>query len=351
MISAKKHKIRVLLVDDSPTKRDIFAALVRDESDMEIAGIAMDGKEGVEMAQKLRPDVITMDIEMPNMNGIEATKIIMSTVPTPIVIVSSLSKAQIIYTMEAMHLGAVDVVAVTEGFKKISEEFVRKVRLASKIKVVRYIESRQPGVKTQLLPVSEPSAAKPFSRSRIVVIGVSTGGPTALFEILSQLPEDFPAPVVIVQHMMGGFTEGLAEWLNSNCALSVREAKKGELLKPGSALICPGDYNLRVTSQRNVELNPVPPDALYKPSVDAMMKSVAETCRSDVVGVILTGMGKDGCEGMAAIKSNKGKTLAQDEASCIVYGMPKVAIETGCIDRISSIKKMAEAITAMLQET
>lgn len=349
-MNPKKQKIRVLIVDDSPTKRDIFAALVRDEKDMEVAGIATDGRQAVELAQKLRPDVITMDIEMPNMNGIEATKAIMSTVPTPIVIVSSLSKAQIIYTMEAMHLGAVDVVAVTEGFKKISEEFVRKVRLASKIKVVRYIDAKQSAVKTQLLPVSQPVPFKTPARSRVIAIGVSTGGPTALFEILSQLPPDFPAPILIVQHMMGGFTEGLAEWLNSNCALTVREAKNGELIKPGDALVCPGDYNMRVTSQRTIELIPVPPDDLYKPSVDFMMKSVAESCKSDVVGVILTGMGKDGCEGMQLIKKNGGRTLAQDEASCIVYGMPKVAIEAGCIDRVSPIKKMADEINARLQE-
>lgn len=343
-----KKKIRVLIVDDSPTKREIFAALLRDEHDMEVVGISTNGSEAVAMTEKLRPDVITMDIEMPVVNGIDATKAIMSAFPTPIVIVSSLSKAQIIYTMEAMHLGAVDFVAVSEGFKKISEEFVRKVRLASKIKVVRYIDARAPKVSAPLL--SSVPLRKPSARSRVVAIGVSTGGPTALFEILSRLPEDFPSPVLIVQHMMGGFTEGLAEWLNTNCALNVREAKQNELLKPGAALICPGDFNLKVTMQQTIELVPIPPDALYKPSADVMMKSVAKVYGNNAVGVILTGMGRDGCEGMQAIKKAEGKTLAQDESSSIVFGMPKVAIESGCIDRIAPLKSMADEIMAALRE-
>lgn len=343
-----RKKIRVLIVDDSPTKRDIFAALLREENDMEVAGIAKDGAEGISMAEQLRPDVITMDIEMPNMNGIEATKAIMSRAPIPIVIVSSLSKAQIIYTMEAMHLGAVDFIAVSQGFKSISDEFIRKVRLASKIKVVRYIDARQPKVAAPLL--SAIAHRKPAVKSRIVAIGVSTGGPTALFEILSQLPPDFPVPVVIVQHMMGGFTEGLAEWLNTNCALTVKESKQSELLKAGTAYICPGDYNLKVTMQGTADLVTMPEDALYKPSVDVMMHSVAKNYGASAIGIILTGMGRDGCEGMQAIKKAKGETMAQDESSCIVYGMPKVAIESGCIDRVVSLKSIARELTAFLQE-
>lgn len=343
-----RKKIRVLIVDDSPTKRDIFAALLRDENDMDVVGIATDGAEAVSMAERLCPDVITMDIEMPVMNGIEATKAIMSKSPVPIVIVSSLSKAQIVYTMEAMHLGAVDVVAVSQGFKNISEEFLRKVRLASKIKVVRYIESRYPKVAAPLL--SAVTTRKPHARPRIVAIGVSTGGPTALFEILSQLPADFPVPVVIVQHMMGGFTEGLAEWLNTHCLVTVKEAKKDEFLKAGTAYICPGDYNVKVTIQGTAELIPMPPDALYKPSVDVMMLSVAKSYGSSALGVVLTGMGKDGCEGMQAIKKGNGQTIAQDENSSIVFGMPKVAIESGCIDRVCSLKTIASELISLLQE-
>ena len=339
-----KKKIRVLVVDDSLTKRELISAMINSDSEMEVIGIAKDGEEACRMCEFLKPDVITMDIKMPLMDGIETTRRIMEKNPTPILIVSSTDKIQVRFTMEALSYGAVDFLPITNDLEKMREELIKKIKIASRIKVVRYIAPLKENkiLKEQIIP-------KKFAQSKkVIAIGVSTGGPLALLTILSKLPKDFPAAIIIVQHMVEGFTKGLADWLDSQCEIKVREAKNKDLVECGTALICPGNSNLKITESEIVHLVPIPPKAVYKPSIDEMMFSVARVYQENLIGVILTGMGRDGVEGMKAIKKAGGITIAQDESSSVVFGMPKVAIESGCIDKILSLENIPKELMNLI---
>lgn len=336
-------KIRVLVVDDSLTKRDILSNMINSAEDMEVVGIASDGKEACRMCEVLRPDVITMDIKMPEMDGIEATKRIMKNTPTPILIVSATDQIQVRFTMEALSYGAVDFLPISNDLDKMKEELLKKIRIASRIKVVRYI-----GIPEKEKFVKEKFVFRKTSSKKVVAIGVSTGGPMALLTILSQFPENISAGIIIVQHMVEGFTKGLADWLDSQCKIKVKEAKDRDFIQEGVALICPGNSNLTVTATESVRLIPIPAEAVYKPSIDEMMCSAAKVYGENLIGVILTGMGRDGVEGMKAIKKAGGITIAQDESSCVVFGMPKVAIEEGCIDKILHIKNIAREIMNLI---
>lgn len=341
-------KIRVLIVDDSPTKREIIAKMIEMDENMEVVGSAKDGIEAVNKCRNLQPDVVTMDIRMPVMDGIEATKRIMMEVPTPIVIVSSTAKPQVKHTMDALSIGALDFVAIIPDYEKMQKDLLRKLRIASKIKVVRYIEyPKEKKLEERIKPLVLPVEKINF---KLLAIGVSTGGPTALLEILSKLPADFPLSIIIVQHMMGGFTQGLAEWLDKSCKIMVKEAQDGDKLKPGLALITPGDFNLTINSQQIINLHPIPDDAIYKPSIDQMMKSASEVFGPQVIGIILTGMGRDGVEGIKAIKEKGGATIAQDENTSVVFGMPKAAIETKMIDKVVPLNKIPQEIMQILKE-
>lgn len=338
-----KKKIRVLVVDDSPTKREMITAMINSSDDAEVIGYADNGKEAYRMCETLKPDVITMDIKMPEMDGIETTKKIMEKSPTPILIVSSTEKIQVRFTMEALAYGAVDFLPIINNLEKMREELLRKIRIASRIKVVRYI-----GIVKEEKLLKEIIPKRSYLSKKVIAIGVSTGGPMALLTILSQFPKDIPAAIIIVQHMVEGFTKGLAEWLDNQCEIEVREATHRELVNCGVALICPGNSNLTISNTEIIHLNPISPNALYKPSIDETMFSSARIYGENLIGVILTGMGKDGVEGMKTIKKAGGITIAEDESSCVVFGMPKVAIESDCIDKIVSLKNIAKEIMVLL---
>lgn len=353
--------IRVLVVDDSAFMRKTLSAMLERDPRLRVVGTARNGMEAIEKAAALKPDVVTMDIEMPGMNGLEALGRIMATARLPVVMVSSLTEDGAKATLDALELGAVDYVfkplsAIVSQRLDIQPELVAKVIAAATAKGKVKRAGRGTGFGVTPLASSAPRSATVGSRlpagadtatrgGKVVAIGCSTGGPQALTEILSGLPEDFPAAVVIVQHMPKFFTKPFAERMNQLCRLEVREASDGDLVQPGVVLIAPGGRQLRVARRSaldvHVSLSRDSEGLLHAPSVDVTMQSVASVYGERGIGVILTGMGHDGLEGMRAIKGAKGRTLAQDEASCVVYGMPKAVIEAGCADKVVSLSHMA----------
>lgn len=346
--------IRVLVVDDSAFMRKILSDLFAAETDFEVIDTARNGREAIDRIRRLRPDVVTMDVEMPVLDGISALEIIMKEAPTRVVMVSSQTREGADATIRALEKGAVDFVAKTAGpissIDNIRNEILNKCRAATKANVRLLAAPSAP-------PPPPPSTYKapifvPSVNEQIVAIGTSTGGPRALQEILTRLPGNLPCPLVIVQHMPPGFTRSLSERLNTLSALTVKEAQSGDVLTPGLAVIAPGDYHLtleRDGAKTVVRLNQEPAIGGHRPSVDPMMESVARIYGPRAIGVILTGMGHDGSRGMKAIKSRQGCTIAEDGSTTVVNGMPKSAIELGVVDRVVPLPAIAAEIVRQLQ--
>lgn len=340
--------IKILIVDDSAFMRKLLSDLFSAESDFMVVGTARNGKEAVDKVKQLKPDVITMDVEMPIMSGLQALEIIMKEIPTPVVMLSSLTSAGAKATLIALELGAVDFVAKTTGvisnIAGISNEIVAKGRAAIKANV-----SQLSKIKVELPSMTSLSSQSliPSNGERILAIGTSTGGPRALQEIITRLPGNLPCGVVIVQHMPPGFTRSLAERLNSLSSLTVKEAEHNDIILPGLVLIAPGDYHMTVEREGNkkvVKLNQSPPIGGHRPAVDPMMDSVAKVYGKQSVGVILTGMGHDGAKGIQAIKEQGGYTIAEDQSTAVVFGMPKSAIELGVVDKVAPLSAIAAEI-------
>jgi len=327
------EKIRVLIVDDSALMREAIRSILGSDPSIEVVGVAKNGKEGVKKAATLKPDVITMDLKMPMMTGLEAIQEIMRENPIPIIVVSTMDVKVII---KALGIGAMDFVAVTQEIEEIAKDLVQKVKIASRVKPLRRIRLNPP----KALP-----AARKKAGFKMVAIGVSTGGPQALEVLLSGIHKDFPAGVLIVQHIAAGFVGGLAQWLKANSGLDVRVAKSGDTLKKDTVLFAPDGYNIGIDNNGMISLSEDTRKAsVHVPSIDSMMKSVARAYGKDAIGVIMTGMGHDGVEGIKAIKAAGGMTIAQDENSSVVFGMNKVAIETGCVDKVVPLERIAEEI-------
>lgn len=340
--------IKILIVDDSAFMRKLLSDLFSAESDFVVVGTARNGKEAVDKVKQLKPDVITMDVEMPIMSGLQALEIIMKEIPTPVVMLSSLTSAGAKATLIALELGAVDFVAKTTGvisnIAGISNEIVAKGRAAIKANV-----SQLSKIKVELPSMTSLSSQSliPSNGERILAIGTSTGGPRALQEIITRLPGNLPCGAVIVQHMPPGFTRSLAERLNSLSSLTVKEAEHNDIILPGLVLIAPGDYHMIVEREGNkkvVKLNQSPPIGGHRPAVDPMMDSVAKVYGKQSVGVILTGMGHDGAKGIQAIKEQGGYTIAEDQSTAVVFGMPKSAIELGVVDKVAPLSAIAAEI-------
>jgi two-component system chemotaxis response regulator CheB len=327
-------KIRVLIVDDSALAREALKEIINSDSGLEVIAEAKDGREGVEKALVLKPDVITMDLKMPLMGGLEAIEEIMNKMPIPIIVVSSLDVSVIV---KALSIGVMDFVAITQDIEKISEDLIEKIKIASRIKPIRRIK----------IPVcSKKSVVAKVETAKVVVIGVSTGGPQALQVVFAGLPSGFKAGVLVVQHIANGFIEGLAEWLKSCCALDISVAKSGEILKSGSILFAPDNYNLHILGTGEINLKEdITRKMSHVPSIDEAMKSAAEAYGENAVGVLMTGMGRDGVEGLKAIKMSGGKTIAQDEKSSVVFGMNKAAIDCGCVDVVVPLEEIAGEVT------
>jgi len=332
-------KTRVLIVNDSPFMREAIKSILEDDPQIEVIGLAKDGKEGVEKAFRLKPNVVVMDLEMPIMSGFESIEQIMEENPIPIIVVST---KDIPVLMKALGIGAMDFVELKQGIEEIAEELVEKVKIASRVRPLRRI-------KIGLMAMTRRVGGTKAASCQIVAIGISTGGPQALQVLLSKLPVNLSCGILIVQHISHGFVEGLAEWLQASSPLDIRVAKAGDILGAGEVLLAPDDYHIKIDPGRRVILSEdMTKSSPHVPSIDVMMQSVAEAFGKEAVGVIMTGMGHDGIEGIKAIKKAGGKTIAQDEKTSVIFGMNREAIETGCVDRIIAIENIADEIVSMI---
>jgi two-component system chemotaxis response regulator CheB len=332
-------KIRVLIVNDSLLMREAIKAVLEDDPHIEVIGLAQDGKEGIEKAYQLKPNVVVMDLEMPVMSGFEAIEQMMEENPIPIIVVSTMDRPVIV---KALGIGAMDFVAVKQGIEEIAEDLVEKVKIASRIRPLRRIKIRPMGT-------ARPGREKNAVPCKVVAIGISTGGPQALQMLLSKLPVNLCCGILIVQHMSRGFIDGLAEWLQASSPLNIRVAKAGDSLGAGEVLLAPDDYHIKIDAERRIILTEdTSKSSLHVPSINVMMDSVAKAFGKEGAGVIMTGMGHDGVEGIKAIRKAGGKTIAQDEKTSAVFGMNREAIETGCVDRIVPIENIADEIVSIV---
>jgi len=345
--------IKVLIVEDSPVVQEFLAHILTSDPAIEVAGIANNGEEACEAVKQKRPDVITMDIHMPKLNGFEATRRIMETVPTPIVVVSGSSGAkEVASTFHAMEAGALAVVMRPPGIghpehKAKAAELIQTVKLMSEIKVVRRF-SRAARERVVAAPPIAPSL-KSATEIQIAAIGGSTGGPPALQKILSGLPQDFSVPVLIVQHIALGFVEGFREWLAGASNFPVHIASHGEQPLPGHAYIAPDGFHMGVGSGPRIVLSDHAPENGVRPSVAYLFRTVAQVMGSRAVGVLLTGMGRDGADELKAMKEKGAITIAQDEESSVVYGMPGEAIKLDAADYILPPEDIAAVLTALVK--
>ncbi len=351
-----KKRIRVLVADDSSFMRGAIMRMISEDPAIEVVGEARDGVETIEKVETLKPDVLTLDIEMPRMNGIDALRVIMNRHPLPVLMVSSLTEEGAEATFEALELGALDY--VPKNLQDLSVNIINAGPLiVEKIKAIagRKVERHLHLSPDEPLKRSDRSVAgsRSFSqRIAVVAIGASTGGPGAVQYILQSLPSDFPASILVVQHMPAQFTTIFAERMDAISRLRVREASDGCSLSPGEALIAPGGKQIRLKREKaidvRVEIMNGTEDVIYKPSVDIALTSVAGSFPGRALGVILTGMGCDGREGVRAIKRTGGKAIAQDESSSVVYGMPKAIVEERLADRVLPLKDMPGEILNMV---
>ena len=375
--------IRVLIADDSAFMRKVLSDLFKGQSDFEVVGTAVNGQDTIDKVKKFQPDVLTLDVVMPVMDGLDALAIIMEQCPLPVVMVSSTTQKGTNETIRALALGAVDFVSKTGGaiskIDTIKDEILVKCRQAAKAHARKNFAAKKPLVyqpkptdteqpttrrieirrRTGYVPGQRPTINRvpnttapvrkvlPATGKKIVAIGTSTGGPQALQAVITRLPGNLPCGVVIVQHMPAGFTKSLADRLNSISEIAVKEAENDEIIRPGQVYIAPGNYHLRIVpavgTDRKIQLSQEPPVGNHRPAVNVMFDSAAQFGK-DLVSVIMTGMGSDGCEGMKKIKASGGYSIAQDENSCVVYGMPKAVVDAGLADEIRPLDKIAEAI-------
>lgn len=348
-------KFRILVVDDSSFMRKFISDILSANKQLEVVGTAVDGHDAVQKTIDLKPDVITLDIEMPEMDGLEALSIIMRQHPTPVVMLSNQTRVGTEATVKALELGAVDFVAKPSGnisldLDKIQDELILKVKVAARINqgVIRFAGLQE----QRLLEQDKASADSGFAPAlhKLVAIGTSTGGPRALQTILSRIPGNVPAGIVIVQHMPKGFTGSLARRLDEISQFRVKEAEEGDIVTAGYAYLAPGDRHLtlnKVGDQLHISLNDAEPVSGHRPSVDIMMKSAVE-CGLPLIGVLLTGMGSDGVIGLARIKGANGVTIAEDRSTCVVWGMPRAAVENKVADRILPLSDIAGEIFNLL---
>jgi two-component system, chemotaxis family, protein-glutamate methylesterase/glutaminase len=333
------NKIRVLIVDDSAFMRQITKDMLSAYSDLDIVGTARDGQDALIRIEELKPDVVTLDIEMPKLNGFEVLKSIMEKNPMPVIMVSSHTKKGSEITIEALSLGAVDFVAKpqkTSDMVQLAEEMVRKIRMASRsnsqASISRSIKRRTP------LFIEHKYPAKKYS---LLAIGSSTGGPKALETILTKIPKTLPIPVMITQHMPPGFTKTFSDRLDKLCEIGVSEAREGDILRKGHAYIAPGGYHMILRDRTRIHLADSPPVEHVRPSINVMMNSITDFYEGSLIGVILTGMGKDGADAMVRLKDKGGMTIVQDQSSSVVFSMPKACIDRQAAEIVAPIEDIA----------
>jgi two-component system, chemotaxis family, protein-glutamate methylesterase/glutaminase len=341
-------RIRVMAVDDSAVIRRLVTQALEQDPMIEVVGTASNGTIGLQRIPQFNPDVITLDIEMPDMNGLEMLRRIRREYPQlRVVMFSTLTERGAAITLEALTLGADDYVlklaneaSLDRSMARLREEMIPKIKQFFRVAAV-------PPAQAPVSAVGVAAARPPKSRPKVVVIGVSTGGPTALGAILPSFPASFPLPILLVQHMPPLFTRLLAERLNASCALTVKEASEGEAVEPGKILIAPGDFHMKLVSKGGVArvcLDQSPRQNSCRPAVDALFASAAESYGSGVLAVVLTGMGQDGLQGAKLLKARGARVLVQDEASSVVWGMPGAVANAGLADRVLPLEELVPAI-------
>ncbi len=349
------EKKRVLIVDDSAFMRKVITDIVNSDPNLMAIDTAKNGQEAVRKVIQLKPDVMTLDVEMPVMDGLSALEVIMRDAPMPVIMLSSLTKEGADATLKALELGALDFITKPSSIFQINtqdmqQELRDKLRMASRVSV-----RARPAPRRERVPIPPVRPRRVESMPmptdgrirKIIAIGTSTGGPKALQDVVPNLPADLPASVLIVQHMPPGFTKSLAERMDSLSNMRVKEAEHNDVLLPGWVYIAPGDYHLRVVRDGHnfrIKLGDDAPVSGHRPSVDAMMDSLADLKMSEIIGVIMTGMGADGAKGLKRLKENRTFVIAQDEESCVVYGMPKSAVKLDAVDKIVSLYDISDEI-------
>lgn len=343
----QSKKIRVLIVDDSISIQKILQEVIESDPGLEVVGAAKDAFEAKEMVNELSPDVITLDVEMPKVNGLRFLEVLMKVKPTPVVMISTLTKANADTTLQALELGAVDYIAKPqlnqeEMFQRYRKMVIKKIRMAAACNISTGIDHQSADTTT-----SEPTS---FSTNRVLAIGASTGGTEAINYLLGKLPSANFA-LLIVQHMPAGFTSTFASRLDRTTKFNVIEAQGGELVRPGVAYLAPGDFHMRVirsNDQLYTEIFKAEKVSGHRPSVDVLFESVASEIGRHAFATLLTGMGKDGAQGLKQIKDAGGFTVVQDESSCVVYGMPRAAVELGAASVIAPLNNIKEKLVQKL---
>ena len=359
-MSAQPKKFRVLVVEDSTFMRRVLETIFNSDDQLQVVGHATDGREAIALAETLKPDVITMDLNMPHMDGLQATAHIMTTNPRPIVVVSSETREGADKTLKALELGAIEFVTkpsagIDLDMQSAKEELIRKVRMAAKVRVVRTASRMAtavqgtgsgPAAPVQRVHLAPSTPIVPAElRFPVVVLAASTGGPATVMRMAPGFTRDFPAAVFLVQHMPAAFTTQYAVQLAEFTGVRVKEAEAGESVQPGSLYICPGGQHLRVTPTGRIQLDSTTGRIEgYLPNIDVTMESIAAYAGAMSIAVVLTGMGSDGARGARAIKSAGGLVLAQDEATCVIFGMPAEAIKAGVVDQVLGIDDIYPAI-------
>jgi two-component system, chemotaxis family, protein-glutamate methylesterase/glutaminase len=335
------NQIKILVVDDSFLMQKLLSDIFQSDPQISVVGTARDGLEALAKIPLLRPDVVTMDVEMPRMNGLTAVRKIMETVPVPVVMISALTQKEAQLTLKALEFGAVDYVPKPQGqislnMSSVKDELLLKVKTAALANVSR---TKKPIASV----ASEASLA--LTSDRVIVMAASTGGPPALTHVLTNLPSNSP-PMLVVQHMPKGITKLFAAGLSQVCKFSVKEAEEGDYLQESLALIAPGGFHMTVTKTGRISLNQEPPVNYVRPAADVTMISSAEVFGTKNIGVVLTGMGSDGARGVKAIKEKGGVNIAQNKETSVIFGMPNMAIQTGCVDVVAPLEQISKEIIA-----
>ncbi|WP_406656710.1 chemotaxis response regulator protein-glutamate methylesterase [Methanolobus sp. ZRKC2] len=363
--------INVLVVDDSALMRKVISDILTEDDEFKVIATARNGLDAVEKVERFRPDVVTLDVEMPKLDGLHALGYIMSECPTPVVMLTAIDSKSAERTLNAFEYGAVDFIQKPSGnislnIADIASSIRLKVKMASKVdlKKLEFMEEQvnkskeNSGSKREKRPLNKLKNAKrkPLSRQKILAIASSTGGPRALEQVVPNLPEDLNVPVVIVQHMPAGFTASLAQRLDSQSKLKVCEAKDGDVVRNGIVYLAPGNYHMEIVQKningRNEEvisLNQKPREQGVRPCANILFKSLVPIYGQNILAVILTGMGADGADGAEEIKNAGGRTITEDEKSCVVYGMPKSVVKRGLSDSVVALEKISDEIVMMLK--
>lgn len=360
--------VNVLIVDDSTLVRNILKDIFSNDPEVRVVGEAADGKEAIELTAQLKPDIITMDVQMPRMDGFEATEYIMAYHPTPILIFSSaIDKSEQYTSFKAIALGALDNMSkpdiTQDGFESVANSLLRKVKMLARIKVIPHIRGklkvRENGftLPTPVVGASAPATVVPTvppgapNRYKLLAVGASTGGPMALKKILSGLPASFPIGIALVQHITPGFIDSFVDWLGTATPLKVKVARTGEAIKGGTVYLAPDSVQMEISEENTIILNKDAPFwGEFKPSVNSLFDSVGKNLREKAIGIILTGMGSDGALGMKRMFDNGGFTIAQDEASSLIFGMPKAAIDAQAVHSVLPLDDINRAIFRLIQE-